>query len=222
VINKYMMAAALFSVAGTAAAARWQVEITNVTPGQSFTPILAATHYGEVKLFELGTPASEELAILAEAGDTGPLSEKLEARRSVTSVQTLEGLLGPGQTAEIKIEARPGQRLSLAAMLVPTNDTFFAVDGVFLPLHGETSIQALGYDAGSEANDQNCANMPGPRCGGIGASPGPGEGDEGFVHVSNGFHDLGSADAAGNEILGPAHYTWNNPVAIVTIRRIYH
>jgi hypothetical protein len=66
-------------------------------------------------------------------------------------------------------------------------------------------------------NDQNCANIPGPRCGGEGTSPAPQPSDEGFVHVGNGFHDLG--DAPG--VLAPAHYDWNNPVAIVTIRRVH-
>ena len=33
---------ALSGLSGTAFAARWQVEITNVTPGQSFTPFLVA------------------------------------------------------------------------------------------------------------------------------------------------------------------------------------
>jgi len=46
-------------------------------------------------------------------------------------------------------------------------------------------------------------------------------GDEGFVHVSNSFHDLGTDDGMGNEVLLPAHYSWNNAVAVVTIRRIY-
>jgi hypothetical protein len=82
------------------------------------------------------------------------------------------------------------------------------------------TYEVPAFDAGSEANDQNCANIPGPRCGGAGSSPGTNAGDEGFVHISNGFHELGSMDDIGNEILGPLTYDWRNPVATITVRRI--
>jgi len=35
------------------------------------------------------------------------------------------------------------------------------------------------------------------------------------------FHDLGAGGAGADAILSPVHYSWNNPVAIVTIRRVY-
>lgn len=73
------------------------------------------------------------------------------------------------------------------------------------------------HDAGPEANDPSCANIPGPRCGGEGYSPAPGPDDEGFVHVGNGFHASGDTDADGFEVLGPATGDWRNPVAKVTI-----
>lgn len=220
-LKRLVLVAALLSVSGIAAAAKWQVQITNVTPGQTFTPILTAVHYGSSGVPQVGAAPSAALATLAEGGATGPLGEEIRAARPHgTRIATIDGLLGPGQTAETYIRGRPGQRLTLAAMLIPTNDTFVAVGSVFLPIHGEKTVHALAYDAGSEPNSQNCADMPGPRCGGQPDSPMSAD-DEGFIHVSNGFHDLGSEDGAGNEILTPAHYTWNNPVAIVTIRRVY-
>ncbi|MGH8284414.1 MAG: spondin domain-containing protein, partial [Steroidobacteraceae bacterium] len=42
----------------------YEVTITNITPGETFTPILVATHSGRIALFSLGEPASNELAIL--------------------------------------------------------------------------------------------------------------------------------------------------------------
>jgi hypothetical protein len=210
-----LLAVAGLSLCGTALASKWQVEVTNVTPGQSFTPILAVNHYPPIRLFTLGELASPGLATLAEGGDPAPLAAELQAQRRVTALQTVDGLLGPGETRTFEVEGRIGQNLSLAAMLIPTNDTFFAVDSVLLPVAGRIVVEAIAYDAGSEPNDQDCANIPGPRCGGQGASPNPAEGDEGFVHVGNGFHDLGAG------ALTPAHYDWNNPVAIVTIRRMY-
>ena len=176
--------AAVFVLAGTVASAdggynrKYEVTITNLTPGQTFTPQLVATHSARVSLFELGQPASSALEVLAEGGDTAPLTEVLLASPyEVADVQTVPGLLGPGQSVTVIVEANRFQRyLSLAAMLIPTNDAFVAIDSVPLP-RKRRSVNALAYDAGTEANDQNCLSMPGPRCGGEGHSPafGPGE-----------------------------------------------
>ena len=177
---------------------RYAVTITNITKGQTFTPMLLTTHASSVGLFEVGAPASEALGILAEGGDTAPLTGELESlgRRKVGEVVTAlgpigPGLLGPGQsvTAEITANSRTS-RLSAAAMLIPTNDTFFGLDSVRLPRWGSRTFFAKAYDAGTEENDQNCANIPGPRCGGEGASPEPAEGDEGYIALSNGFIPL--------------------------------
>ena len=51
----------------------YTVTVTNITQGQTFTPILVTTHNPSIALFELGTAASTELEILAEGGATGPL-----------------------------------------------------------------------------------------------------------------------------------------------------
>jgi hypothetical protein len=218
-------AAALLTAAGAASAdnapsdSRWQVEITNVTQAQTFTPILAATHYGSVDMFEVGEAASQPLADLAEAGDIAPLTGVLEAAgRAVSDIQTNGALLGPGESVTLMLKGLPGQYLSLAGMLIPTNDTFVGVDSTFLPLHGGKTIRALAYDAGTEANDQNCLNIPGPRCQGAAHSVAA-DTDEGFVHVSNGFHLLDAAETG--EVLAPATYDWKNPVAIIRIRRVY-
>jgi len=197
----------------------YEVTITNITQGQTFTPLLLATHKASVGLFEVGTKAGVELEQLAEGGATGPLAEVLKkAGNAVGDIEEGDSLLVPGDSITFKLRSDPRRQfLSLAAMLIPTNDTFVALDTVRLPWRGSTSYYARAYDAGTEANDQSCANMPGPRCGGEGYSPVPGPGDEGFVHVGNGFHELGEEDADGFEVLGPATYDWRNPVAKVTI-----
>ena len=224
------LAAAVFSSTALAQpTAVYEVSVTNITKGQTFTPILVAGHTKAESLFTLGAPASKALSILAEAGDTGPMTEALiDAGVPAEQIATIFGpdpdpappLTGPGRTARIKIIGpRFGGRLSIAAMLIPTNDTFVSLNGVRLPFFGETTYTALAYDAGTEGNDQNCAHIPGPRCGGEGVSE-LARGDEGFIHVSNGFHDLGEEDDLGNEILGPFTYDWRNPVAHITVRRV--
>lgn len=225
-----LLASALFSSAALAdRTALYEITVTNITPGQNLTPILVVAHRRSQSLFTPGQPASESLAMLAEGGDTGPLTQDLEdagvpANQIATifgpDPATLPPLTTPGDSASIRIAGpKHGGRLSIAAMLVPTNDTFAALNAVRLPFFGQASYAAVAYDAGTEANDQNCANMPGPPCDGIPYLPAAGT-DEGFVHVSNGFHDLGDFDADGNVILGPQGYDWRNPVARVVVRRI--
>jgi hypothetical protein len=206
--------------AATAHARQYEVTITNITKGQTFTPQLIATHDGSVSLFELGAPASAGLELLAEAGDTSGAAGELTAQGShVGDVQTIPAPLEPGHSVSMRLTGRPFQHyFTLAAMLIPTNDTFVSLNRVRLPRWGRRVYTALAYDAGSEANDQNCAHIPGPRCGGEGFSPGPNEGDEGYVYVSNGFHDLEDSEEA--EVLGPFVYDWRNPVARIVIKRV--
>ena len=200
---------------------QYEVTITNITAGQSFTPQLVVTHPGDVILFKLGEPASEALEILAEGGDTAPLSEALGP--VAMDVQTIPGLLGPGQQSSIVVTGHPGQGyLSVAAMMIPTNDNFMAMNRIKLPASGGVQQLVPAYDAGTEYNDQSCANIPGPQCGGEGEgySPGPNEGDEGYVYISSGIHELGSEDASGAELVRPHEYDWRNPVARVAVRRM--
>lgn len=201
----------------------YKVTITNITRGQTFTPQLLVTHNAKVQLFQLGQPAGDNLELLAEAGATQPFTDYLLGLGNrVGEVKTIGGLLAPGDSVSTRITAGHRQGfISMGAMLIPTNDTFVGANRVRLPRQGERSVFLRAYDAGTELNDQNCANMPGPRCGGEDFSAGPNDTDEGYVYVGNGFHSLGDVDGEGNEILGPLVYDWNNPVAIMTIKRIY-
>lgn len=195
----------------------YEVTITNLTRGQQFTPLLAVTHKPNVKLFELGRPASPELAILAEEGNTAPLAAALAAQAGAGHVVAGSGLTQPGASVTLTVEARAGFRhLSLAAMLIPTNDAFVAINGVPLPPGNESlSMTALAYDAGSERNDELCASIPGPmfiECGGSGGGGAPAGGEEGYVHIHAGMHGIGNFAAAARD--------WRNPVALITVRRI--
>ena len=199
------------------AAARYEVKITNLTRGQQFTPILATSHKASVRLFEVGQPASAELAILAEEGNTAPLAAALAGNSGVGSVVAGNGLTNPGATTTLIVQGRNGfARLSVAAMLIPTNDAFFAVNSVKLPRGDDVLILTVpAYDAGSERNDELCASIPGPNfveCGGSGGGGAPAGGEEGFVHIHAGMHGIGSFKAADRD--------WRNPVARITVRRL--
>jgi spondin N len=220
---KHLFVATALTVASSVtlaqATAQYSVAITNVTPGQTFTPILVMTHTPDFRLFFLGTTASEALEIMAEGGDTAPLIEA--AGNMATEAVTIDGLLGPGKTATATISGRPGSDfISVTAMLIPTNDTFIGLDRIRLPHSGAIQMLAGALDAGTEANTQSCADIPGPRCGGVGYIGAPDENAEGDVHIGSGFHDLGDVDENGAEVLGPVPYDWGNYVARVVVRRM--
>jgi archaellum component FlaF (FlaF/FlaG flagellin family) len=190
----------------------YEVTITNLTRAQAFTPILVASHRKGVKIFELGAAASAELSALAEGGAVGPLTEALQANDDVVDTADSGGLLMPGDSVTVTVSATHGAReISLASMLIPTNDSFIALNGVRAPKGNRTTVYySPGYDAGTEPNDENCRNIPGPVCGGAGGSPEAG--GEGYVHISAGIAGIADLDAA--------TYDWHNPTAKITIRRV--
>ena len=182
-----------------------------MTKGQTFTPILVASHEEGVAFFRVGQPASEELATMAEGGDISGLAGLLSAEPRVHQVTSTGGLLLPGESVSVSIPAKGhSNHISLAAMLIPTNDAFLAIAGLRVPNKGKAvSLGAMAYDAGSEPNDKLCASIPGPDCGGAGRSPGVG--GEGFLHGHAGIHGIGDLD--------PVERDWRNPVAKVTVLR---
>jgi hypothetical protein len=188
----------------------YSVTITNITHGTLFTPILVITHKAGHPVFTLGETASEELASVAEAGNTQPLQDKLMVSGlSYDAISTGAPLL-PGKSVTVTIKSKPRyNHLSLAAMMLPTNDGFIAINGMALPRKVATKI-IPGYDAGSETNSELCADIPGPQCGGEPLSPN--DSGEGYVHIHSGIHGDGD--------LSTSQYDWKNPVAIVKIVRM--
>lgn len=200
-----------FSMGAHAGGTLYEVTITNITKSQIFTPVMVASHRPGTKLFELGKPASHELEILAESGNPGPLSEKL-VDEAGADVAVAEDVLPPGQSVTLYVKADGEHRyISVASMLIPTNDGIFAINGERGPRGRHSiSLNSPAYDAGTEDNDELCVSIPGPPflCNGEGVSP---DGGEGYVYIHPGIH--GIAD------LNEASYDWRNPVANISIRR---
>ncbi len=116
----------------------------------------------------------------------------------------------PGSSVTLTVDVdRHFRRLSLAGMLVTTNDAFVAVRSAGIPW-GWRQLEAAAYDAGSEANSEACDFIPGPPCGNGGVRDTADA--EGFVHIHSGIH--GSGD------LLPSRDDWRNPVAKITMQLI--
>ena len=114
---------------------------------------------------------------MAEGGNVAPLTALLNSDTNVMDVQNSDGLHGPGNTGGVHVTGSDTfNRLSLATMLIPTNDAFVGLNTT-LPADGETKVvYAYAYDAGTEVNDERCASIPGPdypECGGPGTGGAP-------------------------------------------------
>ncbi len=197
---------------------RWyEVTVTNITPGsgmvagQIFNGLVVATHNKYFRLFTLGLPASDGLAAVAEDADTSVLVPALMADPDVQDVQTNpDDPILPGESGSVTVTADKRHRfLSLATMLVTTNDAFATLNGVRLPRKGSTSFFSVAYDAGSEANTEECSDIPGPPCGN---NFHPDIEAEGYVSVHSGIHGIGD--------IFPEERDWRNPVAWITVRSL--
>lgn len=146
----------------------YDVTITNLTYSQPFSPVAVVLH-NEGTLWNVGEPATEALEKLAESGD----SNDFLAISTVTASASGAGLIMPGmsETITISIDDNDQSLLTLATMLVNTNDAFTGLNGINLQniAVGDTWSTMVGvYDAGTEGNSELSGTIPGPADGGVG------------------------------------------------------
>ena len=108
------------------------------------------------------------------------------------------------------------QYLSFVSMLICTNDGFAGLSGVHLPSSGEEMFLAVSYDAGTEKNTQDFADLV-PPCQTL---SGISSDDEGTGHSNPDTAEHGIViphpGVFPGEDLTSAH-AWADPVAIVTV-----
>ncbi len=207
-------AMAMSHVAAADGVRLYEVTVFNATRGQVVTPPVAATHTSDFQLFEIGDDLEATgLRVQAEDGDPGALLTELGGDPEVSDAVAAGAAFGPGDAAVLTVSASGDAKyLTLTAMLASTNDAFAAIRGVRLPngIGDTVSVFGNAYDAGTEANSESCAFIPGPPCGthlrDTANAP------EGFVHIHSGIHGVGDLD--------PSVLDWRNPVIQVTIERI--
>jgi hypothetical protein len=189
---------------------RYAVTVTNITRGQILAPVAVISHNNGYKLFSLGKPASSELAVLAEEGSATALLNSAMNMPSVFRTAVSKGAVMPGASQTIEIEASGKfPEISVASMLVSSNDGFMSVRGLRAPRQGMVTVEADAYDAGSEANSENCAFVPGPPCGSHVHDQSPAEG---YVHIHAGIHGIGGLNAAMHD--------WRGAVAQIVVKRM--
>lgn len=192
----------------------YEVTVTNLTYGQPLSPIAVVLH-DEGNLWMIGESASVELEQLAEGGDTSGITGL-----SVVNARAAgDAPFGPGstQTVTVTIEDQTDAMLSLATMLVNTNDAFTglnAIDLSGLAVGDSWSAKAMVYDAGTEKNSEMAGTMPGPADGGTGFDAMRDDVD--FVAVHSGV--VSQDDGLATSVLTQAH-RFENPAIRVEITR---
>jgi len=223
------MLAASLSAAPAANAVDFDVTIANLTNSIYFTPFLAAAHPAGNNLFVTGQAASANLQAMAEGGDTAGLIADVTALGATIADNPAGGLLAPAgsTTFNMNTDGTSNDRLSIVAMLLPTNDAFAGLNAIEIPVApGTYTFDVPAYDSGTEANDELLTGGGMPGVAGIPGDPSmlTGTGGTGAagadanpnVHIHRG--SLGDTDAmGGNSDLDSRVHRWLNPVVRVTI-----
>jgi hypothetical protein len=227
--------------AGQAALAdEYEVTIQNLTHGQPIAPSLFVTHDSNFSLFDIGPAADMDsdqyigLATAAETGNPGVLDAAIDGDGGVEDHVVLAHPNGPGVPPVLfpgtsnsladqmldPIVGTPGKYFSAVAMLGGTNDAFYGLRNVVLPASGSsTTVRAVTYDAGSEANSEALDDVP-PGGNMDEADDGStiAENGEGYIHIHNGIHGLNFN--SNGKYLNPAQWDWGNEVVEITITNI--
>jgi hypothetical protein len=206
--------------------------VTNLTPYQPFTPPAVALHRPSVEVFAVGDPANTAVREIAENGNLDPLLDLIDSTNAIRGAAVGEGPLvptsDPGDTgfpyfAELHVDADASARyLSFVSMLVATNDGFVGLDTVPLPqeVNGSVTYFAQGYDAGTEQNTEQFADLVPPAQALTGENrdgiAGTGESDpalaeDGVITPHPGITGVGDV---------PEAFDWAEPAASVVVERI--
>ena len=201
----------------------FQVSIDNLTIGQPLSPIAVILHNDNYQVFAIGDSASAELEQLAESGSPTELLDSLTNNDDVLTTDSGAAPVGPGGSETFSLtvpESALGTlELSVVSMLVHTNDAIASISA--LPINtlasSETTIAyGLTYDAGTEANSEQAATIPGPDFGGEGFNAARDDIRD-QVHVHPGA--VTSQDGLASSALDGTH-KWDHPAIRVQIERI--
>lgn len=194
------------------------VAVTNLSSNQPFSPVAAVLHKSGYNGFALGGMASNGLEQLAEGGDNSAFITEAGANNKVLESASGVGIITPGGSESLQVlglSTKP--RLTLASMLVNTNDAFIGLNDVDLSELGRDEslvLHARVYDAGTEANSETVATIPGPAAGGEGFNAA--RDDRDFIAIHPGV--VSQDDSLTTSALDASH-RFDNPGAKIVITR---
>ena len=158
------------------AMASFDVTAINLTNAQPLSPIAVIAHTDAYSSFGVGDAATAGLEEMAEGGDNAALIAEADADTANVFVTASGGApIGPAgsETVSVTLLASdlPTLQLSVATMLVNTNDAFAALNGFDvsgMAVGDAMTLNTIAYDAGTEADTEAAADIPGPAGGGEG------------------------------------------------------
>jgi len=199
----------------------YEISVTNLTNNQPFSPPVAVLHGRIYHAWQDGGAASTALEMLAEGGDGSALLDDARTDKSVADTDAGTSPIGPGATQTFSVMSKKDsqRRITLATMLVNTNDGFTGVDGLDvskLKIDETMTVLVGAYDAGTEANTETADTVPGPAAGGEGFNAARDDlVDRVTVHAGVVTQDDGLSTSA----LDVSH-RFDNPVARIVVTRI--
>ena len=199
----------------------FEITLTNLTEGeptlggQILSPPIFAVHPAGVNIAPVGEAAIPALVALAENGDASGLAAIAAGVNA--DVVAIDAIVPPGGTVTVTVTADMiNSSLSVASMLVSTNDGFIAATDVALfdedGMPVSMDLELIAYDAGSEENTELASDIPGP----VGLDPAvdpegsnarvPSEG--GVIAPHEGIQGVGDVGEA---------FAWAEPTAMLSI-----
>lgn len=196
----------------------YEISVVNATANQPLGPVALIIKNSGNPVWSIGGDASDPLEDLAESGSPAALVEMYDS----IALATAAGMnpTGPGATSAtytLSVGSSNNLLLTMASMLVNTNDAFtgvtdwqigdLAVDEyktVFTPI----------YDAGSEANTETLATIPGPAASGEGVSE---DDDDGIVTRHPGV--VSADDGLTTSVLDASH-RFDQGAALLKVKRV--
>ena len=203
----------------------YRVTIENLTTGQVFSPGVIATHTKAVSVWRNGDAASDGIRQIAEDGSEAAEVAALAGAAGVHAVistgapiNRIGGIAALPQSRSYMIGAAgSANRLSVAVMIICTNDGFTGVSGVKLPGGFTAESHMVGaWDAGTEQNNEKFNQIVDP-CGAVGPVTSPPDGN-GRVATSDAIATHPNIQGVGD--LSVQKHGWRGPVARITVQRM--
>jgi hypothetical protein len=198
----------------------YRVTLVNLTANQPFSPVAVMLHGERFSPWRFGEAVSAGLETLAESGSPDGLIAEANASPDMMDTTAGTSPIGMGASGNFEVTAEEGDRayLTVASMLVNTNDAFAGINAVKidgLAVDEHITLFANALDAGTEVNTEAMADIPGPAAGGQGFNAA--RDDQNIVAIHPGV--VTADDGLMASVLNESH-RWDNPVARITVTRI--
>lgn len=197
----------------------YEITLINLSSNQPLSPMAVIIHEASYSGWAIGTASTAGLEHLAEGGDNSTFL--VEARTAnAPGVESGEGVIIPGGSELVDVSVHRGSdlKLTVASMLVNTNDAFTGGTGIdlsSLSIGDELKVRLPIYDAGTEVNNELVGTIPGPADGGEGFNS-----DRDDVNVVSRHPGVVSnVDGYTDSVLEQSH-RFDSPIAQLVVRRV--